>query len=676
MGLICVVCLAFFLHFRQVRIEVLELNTTASRYVVAQVDFEFPDYETTIIMKTQATQDVGSIYQVDPQRIRDVRFDLNTKFSHTKEWRSLLPKSTFKELHHAIEVISNLLTKARFTDVRTMDILKALPQMDFSYYEFIPEKDNTVLPEEIWDQLKEEAKKEGEIRPETIDFCINHFQVRSWELKEDDRLERTVRNQLGNAVPDQVTRMEAGSHLIKPGERVTSRHLTQMKAMKQAIADSRNLEEPLPVIGDILLAIIFVVISGLYFHISSPTFLRSLQQLSLFICIILLTLLFAKLTELALLQSDSVFFSRIRYPIVAPFATILICVLLSSRIALFAAAFLSIILSVNLAVDHSRFLILNLIASIVVIIFTRNNLRKRKEVFSICLKAFFAALLVLVVFSLSENVFWSSSLCIDIGSALFFLMATAILVVGLLPALETIFHCLTDMMLMEYMDPTNELLQKMAMTIPGTYQHSLVLGTLSEAAALSIKANGLFCRVATLYHDIGKMLNPEFYTENQHDTINVHHLLTPIESAQVIISHVTDGEKLARKYHLPQPFIDIIRQHHGTTLVYYFYRKQLDLDPGRADPALFRYPGPKPQTKESAIIMVADTVEAASRSLDDVSEEGLSEMVERLVTEKTEDGQLDECNLTFEELTQVKRNLVKSLLMAHHIRIKYPRKDK
>jgi len=205
------------------------------------------------------------------------------------------------------------------------------------------------------------------------------------------------------------------------------------------------------------------------------------------------------------------------------------------------------------------------------------------------------------------------------------------------------------------------------------------LGNLAEICAGAIGANGLFCRAATLYHDIGKINNPQFYTENQQGVVNIHQLLTPLESAQVIISHVTDGEEIAKKARLPQSFIDIIREHHGTTLVYYFYRKQLELKGNRVeevDEAQFRYPGPRPRTKESAIIMICDTIEAATRSLEIINEQTLTELVNRLVSEKAEDSQFDDCQLTFEELANIKKTLVKTLLLSHHVRVKYPKKEK
>jgi putative nucleotidyltransferase with HDIG domain len=212
---------------------------------------------------------------------------------------------------------------------------------------------------------------------------------------------------------------------------------------------------------------------------------------------------------------------------------------------------------------------------------------------------------------------------------------------------------------------------------PGTYQHCLVAGNLAEAAAHSIGANGLFCRVSTLYHDVGKLFNPHYFTENQLGGFNIHQLLTPRESAQVIMSHVTEGEVLGRKYRLPPSFLSIIREHHGTSLIFYFYYKQVEQAGGDAslvDERHFRYKGPKPHTRESAIIMLSDSVEATTRSLDEYTEESIASTVHRIFKEKIDEGQLDECRLTFEELSTIKQTMIKALFVAHHMRIKYPAK--
>ncbi|MBU6446403.1 MAG: HDIG domain-containing protein, partial [Verrucomicrobia bacterium] len=513
---------------------------------------------------------------------------------------------------------------------------------------------------------------------ETIDYVIRTFQPHAWSFFRDGMLEKNLQMQLMNLIPEKMTKVQAGTRIINPNDLITPRHVTMMKAMKQAISESHKMWDPYTIFASLILAVIFVTISALYFRISQPHFIRSLREISLFVCIVVLTLLFAKVIEFILLKSTSDWIEQVRCPIIAPFATILICALLSQRTALFGATFISILLTVSLAFDHTHFLILNLVTSIVVIICSK-RIRKRKEIFTICTKSWLSAIPVLYAFTLAGNQLVNAALFINVGASFVFLLISAILVIGILPALEMLFGVLTDMTLMEYTDPGSDLMRRFAVEVPGTYQHSLVLGNLAEICAQSIGANGLFCRAATLYHDIGKMNNPQFYTENQQGAVNIHQLLTPLESAQVIISHVTDGEAIARKAHLPQPFIDIIREHHGTTLVYYFYRKQLELKgnrPEEVDEAKFRYPGPKPRTKESAIIMICDSMEAATRSLEEINEQTLTELVGRLIAEKAEDGQLDDCQLTFEELARVRKTLVHTLLLSHHVRIKYPKKEK
>lgn len=679
-GLSCVVFLALFLHFREVRLEVLEVNTTAKRFIVAQVDFEFPDYETTIVLKNQASQDIGVIYQIDDRQVREARHKMEQDLFRSRDWRRTVPSSTFEEMYKASDQMETLLLAARFTDLRTIQKIKELNLPDSSFYEYIPPQVDTEikLPDEFWVKVGDQLKQSDVFNKETVDYVINVFKPKSWTLVRDQVTEHNLQNQSRNLVPEKMTKVHAGTRIINPGDLVTSRHVTMMQSMKQAISESRKIWDPLTIAASLILALIFVTISALYFRISQPQFIRSLRQIALFVCIVTLTLIFAKAIEYILLMSTSDLIEQVRYPIVAPFATLLICILLSPRTALFAATFLSILLAVSLAFDHSHFLIINLVTSIVVIISSK-GLRKRKEVFTVCMKSFLSAIPVLYAYTLAEHQLASISLVINIGASFVFLLITAILVVGILPALEMLFGILTDMTLMEYTDPGNDLLRRFALEVPGTYQHSLVLGNLAEICAQSIGANGLFCRAATLYHDIGKMNNPQFYTENQQNTINIHQLLTPMESAQVIISHVTDGEAIARKARLPESFIDIILEHHGTTLVYYFYRKQLELKGNRAeevDESKFRYPGPKPRSKESAIIMICDSMEAATRSLEEINEHTLTELVNRIVLEKADDGQFDDCQLTFEELSRVKKTLVKTLLLSHHVRVKYPKRDK
>ncbi|MCS7045409.1 MAG: HDIG domain-containing protein [Gemmataceae bacterium] len=250
------------------------------------------------------------------------------------------------------------------------------------------------------------------------------------------------------------------------------------------------------------------------------------------------------------------------------------------------------------------------------------------------------------------------------------------LLTGLLPLVEYCFGIVTDISLLELADGSHPLLQELVKRAPGTYTHSITVATLAEAAAEAIGANPLLVRVGSYFHDVGKMLKPHYFIENQNGA-NRHDQLEPALSTLVIISHVKDGLALAQEYHLPTPVADFIAQHHGTTLVEYFYREAMRLqeNAGRGTQDLetcFRYPGPKPQNRENGIVMLADAVESTSRSLTQPTPAGLQKLVHDLLMKRLLDGQFEESGLTLTELRLIEESLVKSLTALFHARIKYP----
>lgn len=247
---------------------------------------------------------------------------------------------------------------------------------------------------------------------------------------------------------------------------------------------------------------------------------------------------------------------------------------------------------------------------------------------------------------------------------------------GLLPIIEWAFGVQTDISLMELGDPAHPLLTELQRRAPGTFMHSLNVATLSEPAAEAIGANGLLCRVGAYFHDIGKMIKPEYFAENQGgDAGNRHESLLPSMSRLVIISHVKDGADLGRKHRLPESIIDFIMQHHGTTLVEYFYHQAKGLENGEddeVDEADYRYDGPRPQTREAAVMMLADVVESACRSLDDPAPARIEHLVRELAMNRLLDGQFDECGLTLRELNIIQTSLIKTETALLHNRVKYP----
>lgn len=266
---------------------------------------------------------------------------------------------------------------------------------------------------------------------------------------------------------------------------------------------------------------------------------------------------------------------------------------------------------------------------------------------------------------------------------------SGVLIVGLLPILENLFKYTTDITLLELTDFNHPLLRKMQIEAPGSYHHSLMVANLSENAAVGIGANPLVCRVCSLFHDIGKITKPEYFAENQRSGHNPHIERNPSMSALVIKSHVKEGVQMGREYRLPKIIIDVIRQHHGTSLIQYFYYKALErqkaegviesiypnapkIELNRVNEDTYRYEGPIPQFSESALIMLADSVEAASRSLRKVNPQSVEELVEKIFMARMEDGQLDATPLTFRQLLKVKESFVFTLLNMLHARVEYP----
>ena len=248
---------------------------------------------------------------------------------------------------------------------------------------------------------------------------------------------------------------------------------------------------------------------------------------------------------------------------------------------------------------------------------------------------------------------------------------------ALLPFLERWFDIQTDISLLELSDANHPLLRELVQRAPGTYNHSINVASISEAAAKAIGANGLLCRVGAYFHDIGKLRKPEYFIENQAGGENKHDDLNPAMSTLVIIAHVKDGAEIGRTHRLPQRIIDLIEQHHGTTLVEYFYKRAAQQSEGQqdssdVDESTYRYPGPKPQTPEAAVMMLADAVESASRALREPTPARIKGLVNSLAKKKLDDGQFDECSITVQQLNTIQQSLIKSLNAMYHARVKYP----
>jgi len=357
------------------------------------------------------------------------------------------------------------------------------------------------------------------------------------------------------------------------------------------------------------------------------------------------------------------------YAVPVAIASILLTVIFDSRVALFGTITLAFIGGHLLSYDF-EFVFATVFAGTLGI-FSVRDIKNRGQFFLSAGLVFLGYLVVLGASALwhpaASGRFLSDLLLVGINSVL------VLMAYPLLWVFERAFDITTDLTLLELSDTNRPLLKELSLRAPGTFNHSLQVANLAEAAAAAIGAHALLVRVGALYHDIGKMVKPEYFVENQRPGMNPHENLKPRMSALIIASHVKEGLEIGRQYGLPKKVLDFIPMHHGTTRIEYFYRKAVEQtgDPNLPD-AEFRYPGPKPNSKETAILMLADSVEAASRALEEPTHKRLEALIEQIFRARIEDGQLDDTDLTFRDLQKIKETFLQMLLAIYHIRVKYP----
>ncbi|MCI0499802.1 MAG: HDIG domain-containing protein [Planctomycetales bacterium] len=307
--------------------------------------------------------------------------------------------------------------------------------------------------------------------------------------------------------------------------------------------------------------------------------------------------------------------------------------------------------------------------------FSLREIRTRKKLIEVSLLATITVFLTAAALGIIQNK-EANVYILHAGVASAAAFVVGIFIQAFLPIIEQAFGIATSMTLMDYSDANQPLLRKLAMDAPGTFSHSLLIGSMAEAAAESIRVNGLLCRVGAYYHDIGKIHKPAYFVENQMGSISRHEQLSPAMSQLIIAGHVKDGIEIAKEFGLPSVLREFIETHHGTTLMEYFYheaKKRKDDKQGLVTESEFRYPGPKPRSKEAAIVMLADAAESASRSLPDHTPAKVETLVHTIAMKRLQDGQFDECDLTLRELSLIETSLSKSLAAHHHGRIAYPK---
>lgn len=479
----------------------------------------------------------------------------------------------------------------------------------------------------------------------------------------DDEATEAARKEAENTVDQANYRYNKGDILVLAGGRITASHINMMREM--GMLDDGSLDLDLYIgVGFMVLTVLFMM--ALYIVVYEPKMIQSPKKVLMLVILIVLSVIYS-----------AVIFKL--QPGLAQIAisTILIAVLLKPRVALVANMAISVILGIIVtqntqlaSTQCAATIVISLVsgtASVFMCKGTMHRMRIMATGLIIGGVGAFTSIFMGLIFTSDLSTIFLNSLWPLISGII-----SAVLCVGTLPVWEAVFGILTPTKLLEITNPNQPLLRRLAIEAPGTHHHSIVVANLAETGAQAIGADTMLVRAGAYYHDVGKLASPEAFTENQSEKQkNFHSMMLPGESAAIIKAHPTEGNELATKYKLPKEIRDIILEHHGTTVVGYFYAKALEMfeKVNRSD---FAYPGPKPHSKETAIIMLADSCEAAVRSLPDKSSENVRKKIDQIISDRINDGQFDECDITMGELNRIAAEFTQALSGVHHQRIEYP----
>lgn len=494
--------------------------------------------------------------------------------------------------------------------------------------------------------------REKEIRADNLDLkFLKNFIKPNLKLNEQET-EKKIADNIAS-LKDREVNIYKGDTIVKKGDIIDNDAYLKLEKLGMVRGGAKIIK----ITG---LVIIFIILIALLYTILKRN-CKELMESNVFYPM-LITIIFLDVLYIIFLKNNY-------FTYILPFAMLpLIGTILGGRLFSFVLTFTNI-----LVLSREESWLLVMIAVALVAIYKADNLTSRSDIIKISLFLGIFQAVVSVSYGLVNQLNLVLLMTIIIFSV-FGGLITGVISLGVLPYFENTFDILTNMRLLELSDFSHTLLKQLLVKAPGTFHHSIMVGALAESGAESINANATFARIASYYHDIGKMKRPEFFVENQKGGENPHNKTKPSLSALILTSHTKDGYIMGKQNKLPKEILDVILEHHGTTLVQFFYYKALE-NGEKVVESNFRYSGPKPKTKESGIILMADTVEAAVRTLEDKSREGIENFIRYLIRTKIDDNQLSDSALTLGEIEKVIQAFVNTLQGVYHERIKYPKLD-
>lgn len=478
------------------------------------------------------------------------------------------------------------------------------------------------------------------------------------------------------SVPRTAGFVQEGDRIVGKNDRITNEVKQKLESLRKAKVERRAVSPgPLQYLGILLHVGVVVTLFGIYLSLFRKKIFANNRRLMLIALIILLEGFFAYLSRVINTPAP------VEYLIFVPAASMLLTIIFDSRVGFYGTAIIAFLVAGIRGNDYAVALA-SLVAG-ALSVYTVRDVRNRSQIIRSFGFIFLGYAVTILALGMERIEPW-----MDLGEEMVFALANSlispVLTFGLLIFFERSFKVTTDLTLIELGHFHHPLLKMLSEKAPGTYHHSMSMASLAEAAASAVGANEVLARTGAYFHDIGKIEKPTYFVENQKGNRNRHDKLLPRMSSLIIQNHVKKGIAFAREHDLPEEVVDFIPQHHGTTRIDYFYSKAVKLAESSADETKideindqdYRYPGPKPQTKETGILMLADSIEAAARTLEDPSPPKLEGLIDELIKKRFEEGELDECPLTLKDLTKIKKAFLGVLVGVYHGRVKYPEAEK
>ena len=655
--------------------DVFERDSAATDSQPVLLDAFFARLQEALEIRAQIRRGVHRHSGVDSTKFSDLASSLDIPFSDT-EWNVLSTLAASGQLKDIRSAMGAMARKYLHTGI--LDRPKAsIAREEIALRRGTQEE---ILPvARLFDESDVHALLERELIDRygsDNDAVSVAYKIGVMHVRPNVRFNTPATNQALAAAADQIPRtlgyVQENERVVSKHERITQDTRLKLESLRRARAErGPGADNPLQIIGTVIHVFIIVMLYALYLGLFRKGITRSNRKLALIALLFLLEGVFAYLTREIDVNAP------VEFLILVPVASMLLTIVFDSRVGFYGTVLIAFIVGGIRGNDYSVALA-SLVAGALAV-YTVRDVKNRTQIFRSLGFIFLGYALAIVAMGLER--FESLAVVSEqLAYSLINAVISPVLTYGLLIFLEKSFRVTTDLTLMELVHFNHPLLRQLAEQAPGTYHHSMTLASLAETAAAAVGANEILCRVGAYFHDVGKVVKPTYFVENQKGSRNRHDKLSPRMSSLIIAAHVKDGMALAREYGLPEEVIDFIPMHHGTTRMDYFYTKAMDL--ARNDPDEtkideikeqdYRYPGPKPSTKETGIMMLADAVEAAVRTIEDPTPQRLEQTIDELIRKRFEEGELYECPLTVKDLTKIRSAFLGVLIGIYHTRVKYP----